>query len=139
MKKYILSPPYPLSGARYLIRRAGQEDPANGDRVVVEAFVLLRAVPVCSSGGLTLDPKLRFGARVKIAGSELREWTGKHPNDIHPPLPRLPGKFLAYPNSFTAEKWATALAQAEAWAQAEISKLEEALAKRKAARKAAEN
>jgi hypothetical protein len=109
--------------AKYVLQRVGQQPPAKGDGVVVEATILLPA-----RSGLLL-PEILFEHRVKVAGAGLYStWGAEHSADY---------RYTA--QTFTSSKWTQAFADAEAWARGELQRLADALAARAKALEDAEN
>ena len=71
MKQTTESGQFVSIGGEYLLERAGQEEPRHGDRVKVEATIML---PVDNSG--YLKKEFRFEVRCHISGENLqRRWT----------------------------------------------------------------
>jgi hypothetical protein len=109
--------------AKYVLERVGQQAPAKGDGVVVEATIMLPA------HDQQLLPEIQFEHRLKIAGVSLYSmWGGPHSADY---------RYMA--QTFVAAKWSQAFTEAEAWARAELQKLAEALAVRARALQEAED
>jgi hypothetical protein len=109
--------------AKYVLERVGQQAPAKGDGVVVEATIMLPA------RDQLLIPEIRFEHRLKLAESSLYAmWGGPHSAD-----------WRHTAKTFTATKWSQAFAEAEAWARGELQKLADALAARARALQEAED
>ncbi len=96
-----------------------QEAIGDGNRVVVNAFVLLPA----SEGALL--PEIRFKYLLQVCGETLTDDWGLSRD--HGP------EYRSRHQKFATRRWKSAYAQAEAWARAEIQCLVEALVAREQA------
>jgi len=115
---------YQLGVATIILEGIGQEDPCDGNLVVVKATICLP-----SKKGY-LAEELHFGSRLILAREQL---TGSWGRDIGNRNYR--GKWI----SFTGKTWKEAKYEAAEWAREEVGKLTSALAEREAALKAAGN
>ena len=113
----IESAKYPLSGGYYTIERVGQDRPENSDDVIVKAKILLP-----SNNNTWLDENIRFNERCRIGGIQLGySWGQPYTSNL---------KYRYITLAFSAKKWATAFREASTYAEAELNKLETALADR---------
>lgn len=115
----------PWSKAWYEIRRRGQQPPADGDQVVVVVTIHLPA-----RKDAQLVDTITFNYRLSIAGTPLYQFWGYWDKKSR-------SRYAT--REFVAPTWAQAFAQAAAWAEAEIAKLEEALQARAKALQDAES
>ena len=114
------------SNAFYTIDRAGQEDPAKGDRVKV----VLRVYLPCEEGVSDIKKDLRFDRRVLILGIPIWSNWGYYSDDVG---------FRQMEKVFLAETWREAFVEAKDYAEQEIEKLEEAIRNREEALQRAED
>jgi hypothetical protein len=112
----IESAKYPLSGGYYTIERLGQDIPSKSDDVIVEAKILL------PSNNTWLDENIRCDERCRIGRFQVGYSWGQ-PYTSNP-------KYRYITLQFSAKNWATAFREASICAEAELNKLETALADR---------
>jgi hypothetical protein len=114
------------SNAFYTIERAGQEDPAKGDRVCVK----LRLYLPCEEGVSDLKKDIRFDRRSYMLGIPLWwNWGGYNDDERCRFMEKV----------FLAETWREAFVEAKEYAEQEIEKLEEAIRNREEALQKAED
>lgn len=100
-----------VSGAYYTVERDGQEEPDEGDRILVKCTIHLPA----SNGHI--DKSLHFFKRATIMDSFLcHSWGDK-----------IVPNYLSRSVNFINKKWRDAFLNAAQYAQEEIQKLDDAL------------
>jgi hypothetical protein len=115
--------------AQIVLKRIGQQPPHLGNDVVVRAEIRL---PADKRKNFSLLNDLQFGSKVCLAGLSLHANWGQY-EELED------GRAYRYRiEEFSDPKWETAFQKAKNWAKEELSKLQQALAERKAALEAAE-
>ena len=114
------------SNAFYTIEEAGQEDPAEGDRVCVK----LRIYLPCEEGVSDIKKDIRFDRRVLISGIPLWWNWGYYSDDE---------RCRFQTKVFFSATWREAFVEAKDYAEQEIEKLEEAIRNREEALQRAED
>lgn len=118
--------------ALIIIKKNGQDSPSQSDKVTVICYI---GLPKLDSS-YNIEESLRFGHRVNLCDEPCVSDWGYNSNTDSLKDRGLENNYKYRYNSFYGEKWNDLFIEAEIWAENELSKLIEAIDKR---RKALEN
>lgn len=104
------------SGGYYIIERIGQQNPCEGDGVIVSCTIHFAV-----AHGPRLDEAIAFGDRIQVADQPL--WSSWGALNAEKRT-----RFIT--KQFTAETWAAAFEAAHRWADGELLNLDHAIAAR---------